>query len=440
MPTRFLILSITLFTTWTSASVPETLQQLCKSALQHHPKIRAAHHRTLAGEYAYQQAIDRYKPRLSIDANFGYDKYDYDYPEKKVVYEDTITQYTVSLTQPIVRLVDWNRIDDAKLRKKATAIQEEDEKAKLLTQIVQTVIELSRLQEIQKLNQKKVEIFAQAYKTIKVKYKLHFSSNPELLQAKQKWMQAKSDLAQINQYLQNRKHQLKLLTGLHTIPSKIYTKQFSILSNKELFNNTHYQALINTMKKSTQIKLYQTYLEIAQNDIKTRKYERYPTLDAKLSYGDTDSTDSIQRTNESRAMLYLNFPFYQGGYVSDRVDEGMEMKEAALADLQNIRLSIQVSIEKDWEDIQNGLETLQAQKVAHQAASAYFKTAVSSYKNGLGSLTDAYLAEADMHDAAIAIINTQAKILTSLVDLYYYAGNISLPNIQRFDSIFMRLK
>ena len=72
------------------------------------------------------------------------------------------------------------------------------------------------------------------------------------------------------------------------------------------------------------------------------------------------------------------------------------------------------------------------------ASKQYFEATVSSYKNGLGSLTDAYLAEADYHDNRIKAVKIENSIYASLAEIYYYTGLATVKEVRTLDKKYLK--
>ena len=180
-------------------------------------------------------------------------------------------------------------------------------------------------------------------------------------------------------------------------------------------------------------------VQIAKIQIDLRNSARSPQIDAVFSYGDNGGAiDVVTRRNESRAMLTLNFPLYQGGYVDDSVKEAKYLYMAAEEEAQNTRMNIEISMSKALQNIKGGLESVMAQRSAVNASKKYFEGALVSYRNGVASLTDAYLAEADYHDNQLRLIQSEADIFLSLAEIYYYGGKMGLKNIQEIQRKYFK--
>jgi outer membrane protein len=187
------------------------------------------------------------------------------------------------------------------------------------------------------------------------------------------------------------------------------------------------------------VKLERQTVKISKVQIDLRGSERYPSVDAVVSYGDTGGTlDATVRQNDSRAMITVKFPFYQGGYVTDRVEEARYLVLSAQSNAEDIEMNIKISLEKAIQDIRSGLESVDAESVAVKASGKYFEAATESYRSGLGSLTDAYLAEADYHDNRLRLNNAESRIFNSLAEIYYLSGTSDYQHVKKLQKKFFK--
>jgi outer membrane protein len=215
--------------------------------------------------------------------------------------------------------------------------------------------------------------------------------------------------------------------------------RFNVNGVEKAFRKANLAQIKREIENNTRIKLDTQSVKIAKLQMGLRNSERAPDFDAVLSYGDAGGTlDYATRQNESKAMLTLNFPIYQGGYVDDRVEEAKYLYMAAREDADNSLLNIKISLEKALENIKSGIESTKAQKVAVSASKKYFDGTIQSYKNGVASLTDAYLAEADYRDNQLKLIQSEANIFTSLAELYYYIGRTDYKDIKKMQKKFLK--
>ena len=432
---KSLLLSIVLLS---GALAGGSLSNLCSNGIKSHPKIKSLRYQESAKEFVYNQGIDQYLPQISLTANAGYEKYKYEYPTRDVWLNNRYYQYTLVFQQAIYEPVLLKQITDSALRSKLSRVKTADEKARLVTQIAQTSIELIRLSQIKDISQKKRDLYQKAYKQILSKFKMKLATKTELAQAKARLTKSTGELAKIKQQYRYTLSNLKYLANTKHIPASLSKKRFYTATAYKKFKQGSLKRLLKKIEKNTQVKIYKVYCQLAQNLIEMRKAEHYPTISFRASYNDGDYGDRTEMLNHSTVSLQVSVPIFKSGYTKDRVNEAQALFYSAKEDLDNSRLESKVSMEKNWEQIKSGLETLKALKDAEKAGKVYFETAFHAYENGLQSLTDTYLANIDYYDTKAARINAEADLLGSLINLYYIAGEANPATIAEFERKFLR--
>jgi len=437
MLTRFILIS-TLFLSLISAE-KFTLEKLCKKGIDSNPKIKSFAYKVSASNSFYDQSIDQYKPHFNIDGQYGKQKYTLESTNTVQDFNGVTHQYQFTLNQPIYRAKFLEAITDAEERITLSKLIEEDEKAKLTTQILQSSFELIRLRETIQILSQKEKILEKAYKNIEKKHKLKLASRVDQYQSLSMLKQSNSDLVIARQTYNHMSFNLKMLTKLDNVEKYIKTLEFNIEAIKQAFKKVNISHLKSQYIQNTRVKLERQTVKIAKVQIDLRASERHPNIDLVVSYGDSGGTlDATVRQDDSRAMLTLNFPLYQGGYVSDRVEEARYLSLSAEESAENVEMSVKISLEKKIQDIRSGIESVDAEMIAVQASKKYFDAATVSYQNGLGSLTDAYLAEADYHDNRLRSIKAQTALFTALAEIYYYSGIADIKHIQTLQKKYFR--
>lgn len=434
------VLLLTVFLSLLSAE-KYTLENLCKKGLDSNPKIKSFAHKVSASNSLYDQSIDNYKPHFTIDAQLG--QQDYILGNTVTIQEQSFNgrsyQYQFLLKQPIYRANFLKTITDAEEKIILSKLIEKDEKAKFITQILQSSFELIKTRKNIHILSQKEKILEKAYKNIEKKYKLKLASKVEQYQSLSMLKQSHSDLVVATQTYNQIYFNLKTLTKLDNVEN--YTKglKFNINAIKNTFKKENTSHLESEYTQNTRVKLERQTVEISKVQIDLRASEGQPNVDLVVSYGDAGGTlDATVRQNDSRAMLALNFPLYQGGRVTDRVEEARYLFLAAQESANDIEMSIKISLEKKIQDILSGIESFDAEKVAVEASKKYFDAAMASYRNGVGSLTDAYLAEADYYDNRLRLIDAESSIFIALAEIYYYSGIADLKDVKNLQKKYFR--
>jgi len=444
MPIDFMLKQRILLLLFVSVSLHagnSALVRLCEFGMENNPKIRSYAHRVSASQSYYDQSVDRYKPQLNVSGQYGKQNYHYESSAGKTPYNGGSYNYRFSLTQPIYRAQLLEAMTDAKAKEKLTMLEQEDEKAKLVTQILQASVELIRQQEIIAILKKKSSLLEKAYDTITDRFNVQLAAGTEKSQSFAKLEQSRSDLIKAKQIYSYNLYNLRLLTKYEHVEKYIDLLSFNIPAVKKAFKKVNLYRVKHSIQKNTRILLDRQSTRIAKLQMSLRNSERAPNVDLVLSYGDSGGTiDYMTRRNDSQANLQVSFPLYQGGYVDDRVKEAKYLYLAAREDMENTRLNIKISMEKSLQDIKGGLASIRAQKSAVEASRKYFKGTMDSYKSGMQSLTDVYLAESDYYDNQLKLVNTEADVLSSLMQMYYFGGKASVKDVQKVQNKYFKVR
>ena len=412
------------------------LSQLCQKGITHNPKIKSFEHKSRASHSFYDQSVDRYKPSLNLSGQIGQQEYTYDNSFGGTKYSGETHSYRATLKQVIYNSSFGYGLEDARHKITLSNLQEEDERAKLITQILQSSFELLRLQQTMNLYKQKEKILDKAYQNIQKSHALQLASKVDTFQALARVQQSRSDLAKVKQIYNQTLFNLRLLTKFEGVESYIKGLKLDVNSITKEYRSINLSAIKSQYHNSTRVRLDKQMAVIAKEQINIRQSRRDPSLSIVLSGGDAGGTlDSVTRQNETSAMLTMDFPIYQGGAVEDSKEEAKHLYLAALSEAENTEMTVKISLQKALQDIASGLESAKADKISIKASKNYLQATMQSYEAGVGSLTDAYLAEAEYHDSQVRLINTNASIFVSLAEVYYYTGRADIKNIKKMQKM-----
>lgn len=415
-----------------------TLADLCKKGLENNPKISSFTNRTSASKAAYSQSIDQYKPQINLSGQV--DNQDYFYTStfgNDQQYDGTLYNYKIALTQAIYSAKLLEMITDSKARQVLTGLQEEDERAKLVIQILQVSVELLKIKQSIAILEKKVSLLQKANTNIDKKYQLQLAPQADKYQSLAMLQQAKSQLLNEQKNYNYNLYNLRLLTKFKDVEKYLTSIKFNMPAIEKAYKTVRLSQLKAEVDNNTRVKLDQQTVQLAKIQIDLSNSEWKPTVNAVVSYNDSTGTiDNVTRQNESHAIISVGFPIYQGGYVDDRVEEASFLHMAAVDDAENSRLNIDISIEKALQNIQGGLESFKSDTLAVMASKKFLDSSILNYQNGTLSLTDVYLAEIDYHDNELRMIENQATIFTSLLEINYYIGRSNYKGVQTLQKKF----
>ncbi len=124
-------------------------------------------------------------------------------------------------------------------------------------------------------------------------------------------------------------------------------------------------------------------LEIARREIDRNRYAHYPTLDLVGSHsrnigGNAANTGIRTDTIINAVGLQLAVPIFTGGVTESRVRESVQLREKALADLDNVKRIAEFASRQSFLGLSNGLAQVRALEQALKSS----ETALASNKLG----------------------------------------------------------
>jgi outer membrane protein len=415
-----------------------SLSNLVNRGVRSHPQILSSSYKEQAKGFSYNQQVDRYKPQLSISAEWGQENYKYEYPQRDIWTHGRYYTYGAVFKQTLINIPLLKMIRDARLKRELSYLQTEDTKAKLVVRIAQTGVELMRVSQLIALNKKMAKLYKKDYLEQKTKFKMKLVNSADVANARSKWKRSLGELAKFKQFYKYIKNNLKFLANVKSIPNSLVKKRFNISKVKKVYKKRRLRTYLNMVSRNTNIKLAKKYCKIAHNMISAKKAERYPTLSFRAEYENGDWSARSGQKHNSTIGLEMNMPIYQGGAIGDRIKEARVLYYSAREDLRNAKLEDKISIEKSWEGIQSGLDTIEAIKSAESASNEYYKTTLTAHKNGLQSLTDAYKAKIEYYKIKSDRVNLEAQVLNNLLSLYYLTGKAKVSTISQFEKMFLK--
>lgn len=418
-----------------------TLGKLCHIGLADNPAIKALSFQAQAKKYGYKQSLDRYKPHVTLGLDTGYNQYkDVLITHQSSSFARGMFEYSVNAVEPIYQPFFLNSIKNADLHMMLSKLKLENEKALLVAKIANLSIELIRQRQVMAIAKSNLELFKKLFAITKEKYKLRLADKSNLFQAKAQFKQAQSNLLATRQKYLYTLSDLKLLVNNNHISSRYFDKDFNIDSAKQRFSHNLYERLHKRIFSNTQVRIYEEYVKIAKNAIKKQRVRRYPVVTLDMKYASTQPNAVEGRRDVAQALVGVSLPLYQGGEVSDAVQEAKLNLNAANEYLQSARLKNLIAFEQNWNQIISGISNISASKYAKDANYFYVKTALESYKDGVKGLTYVQLAEVNYYNAKIKYIDAESVMLKSIINLYYYAGISTSGKIGLFAKRYIATK
>jgi len=151
-------------------------------------------------------------------------------------------------------------------------------------------------------------------------------------------------------------------------------------------------------------------------------------------YGYTQSAPAsrVAQPNGTVA-IQLSWPLFQGGLLQNQLKQAQSREQAQRATLDKDVLAAEQQVANARDALETSLSSVHSAAIARDAAQNAFKAASASYAAGVGNLTDATQAQAQLAQATSAYAVSHAQALMNAAALAFATGSLtSIAGIQTF--------
>ena len=403
-PTQLLLLFISLFLFGFTPSYGDpkyNIEQILAETLANHPALTGK-----KNEYAAAtQSLDTSKwqrfPGVSVVTSAG---------QNSTLRNTTGVISTIRLDQPL-----WTggritgNIDSAKAKLLAAEQGVLEVEQGLLTKSATAFSEILRLnQRIEAANESVLE-HQRLLELIQHRARSEISPMSEIILAKARLDQAKSDRTQMQSQLANTKSQLDELVG-HPI-SDLNPPKFSfILPNKEE------DAIKQTLEYSPTLKRFAAQIKSAEADVEVAKSRYFPELSARSdeTYGGVAPGNTTY--------LALTYQPGNGLSVLSASREAESRKEIAEAALNNSRVDIKTSVHSDWNQYTSQLQQIETLSNLAETTRGVFESFVRQYTVGKKTWIEVLNARKEATQAKYSLADAQWQSFIAGIRLQISAG------------------
>jgi len=336
----------------------DLIDQLLERAIQNDFKLKSLKHQEKAKEYQIEQSKSQYKPQISFSSYIGWQEYKPYYGDNR---KQTLKYFYLSLKQPIYRPDVFSQIKISKLYKSVARLKVEQEEQYMKYIFFNTLFDylyakekLSIYTQIKDLNKKKLIYVNKLYS-----YKR--ATKEDLNLAENSYQEAYISFKEAEVELRNYKNALFLLISWNNAQSftEDLVNKISLNINLSVKNLTkNYSWWLSKLDNNFEIREAKKNVEIAKREIKKRKYQRYPKVDLEVSYRYSSTSAVSVASDDKRIALIIDFPLYQGGYVTSLVMEAKELEKSALMDLESIKQQNKFNLKDNYYILKKSAEKI----------------------------------------------------------------------------------
>ncbi len=406
-------------------SFGDNIDDLLNRAIESDFKLKALQYQKKAKEYQVEQSISKYKPQLNFTSYLGWQEYKPYYGNKT---QQTLQYYYLSLKQPIYRPEVLSQIKISKIYKDISKIKVEQEKQYIKYLFFNTLFDYLYAKRKVEILKEIRDLYKQRLSYIYKLFQYQRATKEELNLAENSYQEAYIRLKEGEAELNNFKKAVVLLLGLENdteILENINQKiQLNTNINSEILVKD-YNWWASKIENNFEIKEAKKNLEIAKREIKKRKYQRYPKIDLELSYRYSSTSAVSVASDDKRIALIIDFPIYQGGYISSLVLEAKELEKAAIMDYKNIKKQNELNLKDNFFVLKKSSEKIKNLKKQLLILDKLLKDTIDAKEKMVKTELDIINIKIKILQTNISLIEEFHSFYVSYSKLLYLTANLN---------------
>lgn len=141
------------------------------------------------------------------------------------------------------------------------------------------------------------------------------------------------------------------------------------------------------LKQNLEILIQKTKAEIADKEVNRQKAAHYPTLDFEFDFNNKDTKGSLfgggSNTTNYDLMFKLNIPLYEGGLITSKTREAVNMHQSSLQGVTKQNRAAERKVRSTYNGIVSAITRVQAMKKSIDAQKLVVEAKEEGFKSGL---------------------------------------------------------
>ena len=395
-------------------------------ALARDPVFASARAFYQAGQEALPQARAGLLPTINLSANVNRNQRE---TQGSPQLDFNTNSYSLSLTQPLLRVQNWIAVGQAGLQVKQSEAVFYDAQQSLIVRSAQAYFDVLLAQDNVMLSGAQKTAIGEQLAQAKRNFEVGTSTIVDTYEA-----QAKYDLALAKEIadqndLEIKKRALQQLIG--KMPDTLAPLKDKLsLPLPQPNDMDAWVAASDT--GSPIIKQFQAAYEIASKEVERSRAGHYPTIDLVGGYTDSKSptsnfTGGLGANISSKSAqvgLQLALPLFQGGATQSRVRQALANKEKAEQDLENTRRTVAQSVRQSFLGVTSGAAQVKAFEAAQLSNQSSLDSTVLGREVGVRTGVDVLNAQQQLFQARRDLLAARYNAILSQLRLKAASGRL----------------
>jgi outer membrane protein len=407
--------------------------QAYREALANDAQYASARATLAAGQEKSVQGRSGLLPNVAVSGAYSRNNLDSSSLPRSVDYSGN--GYTLSLSQPLFRVANWEQYQEGKLSVAASEAQFAQAQQDLIVRVAQAYFDVLAAQDaLASLQAQKVAITEQLA-SAKRNFEVGTATITDTHEA-----QARYDLAAAQEIAAQNDLQIKR-NALEQITNQPAGNLADLRPGVTL--QPPQPATAETWVQSAEQQNYgvvsqQLALEIARREIKRNRAGHYPTVDlvASRSHSNQGTVSTIGATTDSTAIgVQWAIPLFSGFAVDSKVREAIALEDKARADLENARRIAAQGARQSFLGVTAGLAQVKALEAAEVSSQSALESNRLGYQVGVRINIDVLNAQQQLYSTRRDLAKARYDTLVNGLRLKSAAGTLKEEDLAQVNAL-----
>lgn len=404
------------------------LLQVYQLALANDPVYTSARYALTAGREKDTQGRAGLLPSISVGGS---------YTRSDQNFDSTNNSYALQLTQPLLRLANWESYKQGKLSVASSEAQFAQAQQDLILRCGQAYFDVLAAQDaLSFLGAQKIAIDEQLA-SAKRNFEIGTSTITDTNEAQARYDLANAQEIAAQNDLEVALSKLQQIIGQAPTPLSVLRPGVKLSAPQP--------AQIDTWIASAQADNYavvgqQVALEIAQSEIKRNRAGHAPTVDLVAGRNFTDQTSVRSpylnlRGYSNSVGVQWNIPLFSGFSTSSKVDEAIALADKARSDLENARRTAVLNARQSYLGVVNGLSQVKAYEAAEVSSQSSLDSNKLGYQVGVRINIDVLNAQQQLYSTRRDLAKARYDTLMNGLKLKAAAGTLREEDLAQVNAL-----
>lgn len=410
------------------------LLEVYRLAQRNDPTFEVARYTLKAAREKYPQALAGLLPSVSASGANNVTNAQSQFSNANPVSRDVQAwNWTLQLTQPLIRLQNVYAFDEAQRAVEQAQAQYHLAEQDMILRVVQAYFDVLSSQEGIKVSEAELSATEEQLNLATRGFEKGIAAITDVRDGQARFDLARSHLVAAHSELDAKNAELEKIVD--QVPDRLAALKLSVSIPPPEPNNP--RAWIDQARENNPaVHAARFGLLAAEARVGASRAEHAPTLDFVASYGENYSsgittmpTDFASRANTRQAGIQFTVPLFAGGGTSSRVAEAMANKYTAGAQLEVAQRQAGTDARLAFAGVTNGLSQIAALQSAVESSQSAVDGSHAGYKLGIYNNINVLNAEQQLYSAKRDLVKARYDTLLQALKLKAAVGMLSAEEL-----------